>query len=53
MKMIYKIIILCILIFSLFILIVKFSIDHTFNEIECSNINNISPTSIIYKVEKI
>ena len=51
--MFYKILILCIIIFTLLIFIAKITIDYTFNEIQCSHIENISQSPIIFKVEKI
>lgn len=41
------------IIFSLFILITKISIDHTFDKLQCSHIENTSQNTIIFKVEKI
>ena len=41
------------IIFSLFILITKISIDCTFDKLQCSHIENTSQNPIIFKVEKI
>lgn len=49
MKLIVKIIILCLIIFSAGIYITKMTIDQTFEKVQCSQIENSTPVKILHK----
>ena len=53
MKLIFKIILICITIFSLSIFIAKKSIDHTFKRVECEQVIQMPPYKILQKTEQV
>ncbi len=50
MKLIFKILILCLIIFTLGIYITKKSIDYTFEKVQCSHIETVSTDLILNKI---
>jgi len=53
MKLIFKIILICITIFSLSIFIAKKSIDHTFKQVECKQVDKAPPHEILQRTEQV
>lgn len=46
MKTIYKILLLCLLVFALSLFATKKSIDHTFRKVECSQTDNTASITL-------
>lgn len=53
MKLIFKIILICITIFSLSIFIAKKSIDHTFKQVECIQADKVPPHALLQRIEEV
>ncbi len=51
MKTIYKILLLCLLVFALSLFATKKSIDYTFKKVECSQTDNTASTTL-YEVRE-
>ncbi len=53
MKAYYKIVLICILIFSIVVYITKKSIDHTFYKVEDTQVQQISSSDILKKLKEV
>jgi len=53
MKLRFKIIFICIALFGLSIYIAKKSIDHTFKQVECEQVDKAFPNKILQKTEQV
>jgi hypothetical protein len=53
MKLVFKIIIICITIFSLSVFIAKKSIDHTFKQVECNQVDKTPPSKILQRTVEV
>lgn len=53
MKLRFKIIFICITLFSLSIYIAKKSIDYTFKQVECEQVDKTPPYEILIRTEQV
>ena len=53
MKLLFKIILICVIIFSLSIVIAKISIDRTFKQVECDQLDKALPYDLTQKTEQV